>query len=359
MINNYTPFSFYVIHLITSFFPNSIVAGRILSLVSIVFISLMSYGVARQLGAEKIYSFFSALWFSATMFRGYTNYSGMNDPHLFGLALMTLGFYLFMRWRNTRLLYACFVVFVVGGLAKNSLFALPLAAICILFIERNDRRYRVLAFSLACIALSTLFLYELYGNLFFSQMFIPRTVEFYRIIGSLQRIQWLAIPLLFWAVSFRSFKRRQVKYVTAAMVVSGWLFWWMTGVVKGVGTNAIFELAFSTSVALACAASAAFATRLQVLGRTFTLGPIVFSLIILRLLASFDMAPYALLLDPSYRAEIERRANRVIEDVAFVRGSSKNVACSVMTVCYLAGKPYDLTAPRIVQRSEDKWSDKP
>ena len=36
-----------------------------------------------------------------------------------------------------------------------------------------------------------------------------------------------------------------------------------------------------------------------------------------------------------------------------------NVRCSVMTVCLLAGKPFDLDAPLVAQKSGDRWYDKP
>ena len=84
----------------------------------------------------------------------------------------------------------------------------------------------------------------------------------------------------------------------------------------------------------------------------------VLALIVARLLASFEFAPYALLSDSSYRAEIARRVNGMEADIAFVKAIHGRAACSVMTVCYLAGKPYDLKAPPLILRGEDRWSPK-
>ena len=358
MISNYTPLSYYALNVISPLFPSSIVAGRVVSLFSILFISLMSFAVSRELGAARDASLFAALWFCATLFRGYTNYAGMNDPHLLGLALMTLAFYVFLAGRETRWVYGAFALFVVAGLIKNSLFALPLAAVCILFVERNERRYKILLFSAACVAACVGLLYRLYGDNVFTQIFMARTIVLWRIVGSFQRIQWIAVPLLFWLYAYRALSTDVARYVTAALIVSAWMVWWGTGVAEGVGTNAIFELVFASSVALACAASSAFDKRWKVLGRVFYPRDLVLALIVARLLASFDFAPYALLSDSSYRAEIARRVNGMEADIAFVKAIHGRAACSVMTVCYLAGKPYDLKAPPLILRGEDRWSPK-
>ena len=349
MVSNYTPASYYVLHALAPLFPNAIVAGRALSFLSILALSVLSYAISRELGAGRGPAVFAGVWFSATLFRGYTNYAGMNDPHLFGLMLMALGFLLFLRGRGTRAVYFAFAVFVLAGLAKNSLIALPLAALALLFLERNPRRFLVLAFCGLALAAAAAALYGLYGAAVFRQLFLPRVFKASRILGAMQRLQWLAIPLVFWFVVWPRLPAT-AKRVTSALVACGWLAWWGTAIAEGVGTNAIFELAFAASTALASALS--FAPRPSAVR-------LVEGLVLVRLLASFDSNPYALLGSPAFRADVERRVAGLWDDVAQVKAQEGPVSCEVVTVCYLAGKPYDLAAPRLAQRAGDRWPSKP
>ena len=253
LLNNYTPLSFYVVGLASSGFENTVVVGRFLSLASLVVLGIFSFLISTQLGSKREHSLFGALWFAATMFHGYENYAGVDDPHLFGLAIMAAGFFVFLKRRNGRTVYLAFAIYIVGGLVKNSLFAFPLASLGIMFVEGNLRRYRALVFSLLCVGASALALYGLYGEGFVTQVFAARPVRLFRIITSAQRIQWLLIPLMFWAYSLRYAAPATTKPIVAAMIVASVLVWWGTGIAEGVGTNAIFELAFATSVALASA----------------------------------------------------------------------------------------------------------
>ena len=108
--NNYPPLSYYVIGWLGRWFGDPLYVGRAVSILSTLAIGAAAAAAVRQLGGSRAAGLIAGFWFVATMSRFFEFYVGMNEPQLFGLAVMSAGFAWFLR----RHAQGAFDVAVVG-----------------------------------------------------------------------------------------------------------------------------------------------------------------------------------------------------------------------------------------------------
>ncbi len=339
-LNNYPPLSFIVLHLLAPLFPNAIVAGRALSLLSILLTGAASYACAREIGAERRAAALGALWFVATVIRFLPEYAGMNDPNLLGLAVTAWAFYLFLSARLASTIYVAFFLMAVAGLIKHNLLAVPLAALGYLALTRPGLALRSAVFGGAvCIMLAALAL-AAYGWSFVDDMTAPRHIYWLRPFATLGHLQWVALVWPFWLVWLRSSDDVRAKRITVTLVVAGFVIWWLCKLGAGVNENVQFELVFATSLCVAVTVGALYRYRLATPLGAVTLSAVFCLALLVRLLAAAPNDPYLLLVSPDFRSAIAERAKIVESEVERVRAIADPVSCSIHTVCYLAGKAY-------------------
>ena len=340
VVNNYPPLSFIVVHLVSPLFKNAIVAGRVLSLLSVLLVGAATYRCARELGAEPKAAALGGLWFVATITRFFSEYAGMNDPNVLGLAVAAWAFYVFLAARDTRTIYVAFFLMAVAGFVKHNLLAIPASAFVYLLITRPSLAIRVAIFGVAVCAVFAALTISVYGWNFVEQLTMPRQIMLLRPLKSLGRLQWVAPVWPFWIAWLRSSSDLRAKRITVILVVAGvatWLFWRLA---PAVSENVQFELVFATSL---CVAVTVGGFRERSIVTPF--GPIALSsifclVLIVRLLASFQNDPYLLLTSPAYRFAIAEKSRVFDHEVERIRAIRDPVSCSIRTVCYLAGKVF-------------------
>ena len=353
MINNYTPLSYYLLHLIDIVIGNPIITGRIVSTIAIFAMAFSTFSISKYIFKIKSsYAIFASLWLIATMFRGFVGYAGMNDPHLLGLSVMIFGFYHFLKYRRSRWLYCSIFIMIIAGLVKNSLFAFPISAGIILLIERNERLVRVVLFSIIVISIICLMFYSIYGSIFFDQLLIPREIKPIRIIQSAHRLQWVIIPLSFWIYWLKISNQSELKNISKIIVITSTFVFFITGMAEGVGTNAIFELVFATSLCVALALDVLCENRFNKL-RLVTIFAV---LNIIRIIGTLHNDPYYLLFSSEYRLGILERSEQMNREIVEVRKLNDPVTCSISTVCFLAEKKYNSAGHLIEQSPNGKWA---
>ena len=352
-INNYPPLSYYLIHLLSFSGLNEIIIGRTLSLFSILILSLTIYFTGRHLVPESYGGpLFGALWFLVTMCRGFVGYAGMNDPHLLGLSVMAIGFLIFLKFQNSKLIYLAFFIMIIAGFIKNSLLALPLASVFLLFAEKNKHLTKIFLFSLIILVLFFGLFTYLYGENFINQLFIPREIKPERIIHSAQRLQWVIIPISCWIFWMLSEKNRNHRLVTSVLIGFSSMIFFGTVIAEGVGTNAIFELVFSCAICM----SIFLPTFAQKTIRTFSVSTIIIILCLLRTILTLHNDPYLLLVSSSYREDISHRIQIFDTAVNSIRESDQAIKCSNDTVCFYAGKDRAYGGAIIELPPELKWT---
>src|SRR5215210_6342790 len=95
--NNYPPLSYYLIGWLGRLFGDPLYIGRAVSLIATLAIGAAGAAVVRQFGGTRAACLVAGFWFVATMARFFEFYVGMNEPQLFGLAVMSGGFAWFLK----------------------------------------------------------------------------------------------------------------------------------------------------------------------------------------------------------------------------------------------------------------------
>jgi len=170
MVNNYPPLSFYAVALVAKFTGDAIVAGRILSLASLLFVIAAIAIGARRLGASKPAALFAALWFLAGLL-AFSDYVAMDDPQMLGHAIDLAGLLLLLN-RQT---IAAALAMTIALFVKQNLVALPLAALLWLILFEREAALRFAIAGLASGVAGLVLFREVYGQGIFGVIASPRT----------------------------------------------------------------------------------------------------------------------------------------------------------------------------------------
>ena len=119
--NNYPPLSYYVMGWLGRLFGDPLYVGRAVSILSTLGISAAAAVVVRQFGGSRAGTLIAGFWFVATLARFFEFYVGMNEPQLFGLAVMSAGFaWFFKRHAQGRAVEPAILLMVLAGFIKFS-----------------------------------------------------------------------------------------------------------------------------------------------------------------------------------------------------------------------------------------------
>jgi hypothetical protein len=298
--NNYPPLSFYIVGLVGWFTGDDIVAGRIVSLLSLFAVAAAIAAAARGMGAKRDAALFAALWFVLGMIV-FTDYVAMDDPQLLGHAIAMGGLLLLLRGNVA----AAATAMAAALFVKHNLIALPLG--CAIWLALHDRRAAA-TFAAVGIACSLPLL------LVFPHLSSPRLFSFVLLESSVgQWLLWGGPALAVLALlPLRADKYAQLcGLYAAASVLAGTVF--CGG--AGVDMNVWFDAAIAVSLGAALALS--------------------------RFPAALTLA-YILPLALGYwRADHDGPA-RADGDVAFLKAHPGPALCEMLSLCYWAGKPEEV-----------------
>src|SRR6476620_683392 len=150
--NNYPHLFFYIVGLVGRFMGDPVLAGRLLSLVSVVAIATAIGLSVRRLGGSGMAARISGAFFVATMSRFFMPYVGMNEPQLLAEAIMAFGFLWFLIARsNDRGYVGPVLVMALAGFVKHNIIAMPVTGF--LWLGLHRRREAVKCFCVAAIAI--------------------------------------------------------------------------------------------------------------------------------------------------------------------------------------------------------------
>ena len=172
---DYPPLSFVIIGGLSYFTGSILLTGRVVSLVSLLFVSYLVYGIIDNFTLKKSAALLGTLLWLALVVRMADNYIGMYDPQMLAHIFSLGAIYLYSKWvdeitvQKTCMLafLCCFALFI-----KHSLIAAPIALAITLFFSN---RGLFGTFALAGIIISSLMLFGswLYaGEYIFSNNFI-------------------------------------------------------------------------------------------------------------------------------------------------------------------------------------------
>jgi hypothetical protein len=346
--NNYPPLSFYIVGALGWLIGDPVLAGRLLSLAAVAVVATGVGLAIKRFGGSPAAATVGAAFFVATMCRFFTDYVGMNDPHLLAQAIMTLGFVGFLRAMARDSGYgAPILLMVAAGFIKHNIIVMPLTAMVWLGINRPRQLVKCGLLAVSAIAAGFALCFAAFGADFFANLMSPRALLWRPAFDAVGHLQWLAVGLIAWLYVGLTLPRpgsqaelgNQGVRLCSLMIVLGLLSFFIQKTGHGVADNAQFELVFGVSLGVGLAFAHAPFLPLARRYSPDALRSIFLLAICLRLTASTRLEPVRLLTDPSFHAEIATRKAAMSATVARIQMSPGDVAYTSLA-CYRAGKPF-------------------
>ncbi len=339
-VNNYPPLYFYLLHAFSSLGVEEIYAGRAISVFASLALMFFVYRATLILGAGRLAACIGAIWFLATLAGVYTGYVGMNDPHLPGLTVMCAGFTWFIATANKgRPAEPAVLLMVLAGFIKHSLIAIPATALIWQAFDRPREATRTAAFGAAVCAAGLLVCRVIYGGAFFEQLMLPRAVGWKNVhlaLAYAAPLSGAAAICIAWLVYDR--RSRLVQKIAVLLAIT-----FISGFVQSLGdgldVNAYFELLFALAIGIGMAfskiqawpASAPRAAGIR----------LAFAAVLLTALAfSSQGEPYKFAFSREFRGDVVENVDAVRTETRRLKKIPGSISCSVMLVCYWAGKPF-------------------
>jgi len=347
--NNYPPLSFYLIGALGKLCGDNIFAGRMVSLLSLLLVTLNIGLWLRAAGTSAPVAQFTAALFIAAFVVYAPDYVATNDPQLLAHAFMMSGTTILWRYdfsRKAMAAGACLMV--LGGLTKHLLIPLPLAVTAWIALYRRDRLATWLWMSALALAAALALVTWLYGTAFFHSLASSRTYSrllsrrgVIRVWKTLPVVHLLGVGAVAACVSrlvpsaVRRFATLTVLYGLCSLAIGVWA---SSG--AGVDRNAFFDFAIAACLAVG-------ATLEQLRSR-----PAVFAshgdntLLVVAMVAAFA-ASYAVeafvQLPRELRlvaGEASREAQYKAQIATIAAAGPGGAACETLSLCYWAGEPF-------------------
>jgi hypothetical protein len=316
-----------------------IIAGRILSLVAIVVIAMGVALAIKQLGGNGTAAIIGALYYVATMCRFFTDYVGMNDPHLLGQSVMTVGFVAFLRaMERNRGFVIPFLIMLTAGFIKHNVIVMPLTSVVWLGIHQPRRMIKLGLMCVGAMAAGFGLCYTAFGADFFANIMSQRTFQFTLTFGAVGHLQWLAVGLAAWFYAAGKLDDPRVRMCNL-LIVLGLLNFFIQKSAEGVAWNAQFELVFGVSIGVGLVFAHVPKLPIAQHYRPDLLRFVLLLAICLRLLASTNTQPLRLFFDSDFQKEIAAREAAMSSTIARIRMTPGDVDCNTFA-CYRAGKPF-------------------
>ena len=338
--NNYPPLSFYVVGFLGQRIGDVILAGRWISLVSVLVIGVAVASCVGQLKGSKSASVVAGLYFIATMCGFFTDYVGMNDPQLFAQAIMTVGFAFFLAAdRHRRGFVLPILMMVVAGFFKHNIVALPMTAVFWLLLKHPKQSWKPGLAAVLAISLGLLICCHVYGPDFLINMLAHRFYTWRHPVGAIGHLQWVIVGLAAWI--YVGFVRRRQSNAQLCNLLIGisLVMFFVQKAGDGVGHNAQFDLVIAVSMAVGLIfdelAQPDFA-------RTYSpafLRAAFVTMICCRLMLTSRFEPVRLLVDHRFHESLKASQALMADSIARAKATPCEVAGSTY-ICYRSGKSF-------------------
>jgi hypothetical protein len=343
--NNYPPLSFYVVGLFGRLLGGDyVVAGRILSLLSLLMVARNVFAMSRWLGVDGPAAAFAAAIF-LVMFGILTpEYIGQDEPQIFGHALVTSGAVIFLA-RPVRLPQMALAagLMIAGGLVKQNLVALPLALCCWAAIH-DPLRLRMFAIAGALIGgAAAALLYSLWGYSIVAAVLLPsRVVDWDRMLvfaGVALITKLLIVFTVLTAAACIALSRRVEAHFLALYVVVAAIvgFPMLSG--AGVNFNVLNDYCIALSLGSAAVVSLAAQGRIKLPW----LGAVPYRLAMLAIVATLSLQVIIFFqLRPDHYDKLWEEPGSQQALVEILANANGPVACETLVICFWAGKPQEI-----------------
>ncbi len=252
---------------------------------------------------------------------------------------LSLAFFLF-RQRAGRAVEPAIALMVLAGFVKHNMAALPLAALIWLAVCNWRAALRAAIFAAALIAAGLALCAFAFGPDFAEQMMMPRQITIAHMLSTLNKPQWVVPALIFWGLWAWPNRKDPAARFTGLLLALTYASGLIQAAGAGVVYNCYFELFFASALAAALAYEGIATTVLaRRFGAAFAQTAMIAALVV-RLLMAQELEPFLAIASPSFREEARQHEAATLAEIARVHEIPGPVACTEMTVCYRAGKPF-------------------
>jgi hypothetical protein len=322
---------------------DNILAGRMISWAAFFWTTFNVGRIAWKLQPNLGSAIFASGFFAATLATNFSDYIGMNDPHMLGLALMTTGLVAVVGAvdRRGRIPAAAFLM-VVAGLVKESLLATPVATTLWFALHRRDRLASWLLWSGGLLAVALAITVGYFGSSFVDGLTMPRHVVPWTFVYNWGQLAKLQLPIALCVI---------------LLLVSPWddrLAWPMLylgvslvfGVFLTTTAGANFNHWFDAVIAIALASPVVIerlGSRLASRRVSVGLATAVVSLLLCGpVLDGLPLVVHDTLVRLWRTDWLHEQVSSTREDLAVLRTRPGRAICEDLALCYWAGEAYEL-----------------
>lgn len=315
LANNYPPLSYYVVGAVGWLTGDEIVAGRVVSLASLIAVAAAIFVCSRRMGTGREASLFGALWFVLGLLV-FTDYVGMDDPQLLGHAVAMMGFALLLRGN----LAIAALAMTLALFMKHNLVALPLAALIWFALTDRKAALRFAAWGIGFGVLGLVLFRLVYGVNLWSELASPRlyslatlgdNVTAWTIWGGAGLAVMAALLLV----------RRNDRDVALCAIYA--LVAVALGLVFAGGAGIDMNVWFDAAIALSLGIALALDRLPRDLNKGLAAGAYVLALVC-GLVLNWD--------------DVTQRPAFADADIAFLKSRPGPALCEMLSLCYWAGK---------------------
>jgi len=258
--NNYPPLSFDLIAAVGHIVGDNVIAGRLVSLASLLVLTAAAYLWLRAAGPTRQMALAgAALLLGGFAFFG-SRYVAMDDPQMLAHAFMLTA--AVVLWRgdfSVKAVLLAATLMMMGGFTKHLLIPLPLAATVVIATFRRERLVPWIACFAIGVPLGFFVTSHLHGQQFLQDLLLPRAYSPERAVRTTIHVCTRFLPLI--ALSAIPLVRRLRTRAGAPLGTHEWfaVFYVLLSIViggiasggDGVTRNAFFDLLIATSLGAA------------------------------------------------------------------------------------------------------------
>jgi len=355
---NYPPMSFYFVGLIGNVINDPLIAGRLVSLVSLFLASFCVAYTVRKLGGEVYDTVFAGVICVGFIAATATHYVGMNDPQMLGHVVIMSGLLVYLQnpFEN-RNIFITALLFSLGLFIKHSLIALPIAVGLDLFLRSRHNFLKWLGYFAICLLCLFIGTVMVAGSDFINQLTTPREYCMQKLFrDSLRHLSKMSIPLfLILPWLFYAIKKKGLRIIPIYILFS--LVWGsFTQGGSGIDINLYFDLFIGISIAsgmLLLFLRGNLRNVFKPLNIVYPVIPIIIGVVIfagvtvktVRSFERFDFKDGVWHKGTNYKLQYQEKI--FLEDAAFLANQHGTSICENLLLCYFAKKPeYDTHTTR-------------
>jgi hypothetical protein len=337
---NYPVLSYYVVAYISRFTHDYLLAGRLLSLVSLAVSCVLIGLIIQKLTDDLAASFFGGFFCLALFCAIATRYVGMNNPQMFAQVFFLSGLLLYIAKQPTAgRIAAIALLFIVGGNIKHNLLEFPAAVFIDLCLISRRKAAQFALFSAVLLGASVMLNIKLGGPFFVSNLLSSRTYSLFDGFHDFLGNYWpILLPFAVACIWVRkNWGVRERRLICIFFIVSLMIDVAIAGGI-GISINTYFGNFFAISIIMGMVLhdtrqpSSTFLIQNAVWRRRI---PVI---LFASLLLPLSLSGYFWFWNGLKRMPEEQ--NRFDAEASFLRAQPGPAICESLLRCYYAGKEY-------------------